>query len=61
MSKYFQELTIKDAFMFAAVMSDEEKCQKLLEMALNMKIASKDQYIQSLECSIADIKRSRSW
>ncbi len=56
MSKYFQELTIKDAFMFAAVMSDEEKCQKLLEMALNMKIASKDQYIQSLECSIADIK-----
>ncbi len=38
MSKDFQKLTIKDAFMFAAVMSDEEKCQKLLEMALNMKI-----------------------
>ena len=30
MKKSFQELTIKDPFMFAATMSDEEQCGKWL-------------------------------
>lgn len=33
-----QDLTIKDAFMFAAVMSDAEQCRHLLELVLEMKI-----------------------
>lgn len=36
--KRLQDLTIKDAFMFAAVMSDEEQCRHLLELVLNTKI-----------------------
>lgn len=38
MSRNFQELTIKDSFMFAAVMSDENQCRELLELILEMKI-----------------------
>ena len=38
MKKRLQDLTIKDAFMFAAVMSDEEQCRHLLELVLNTKI-----------------------
>ena len=38
MHKSFKELTIKDAFMFAAVMADEEKCRQFLSMALEMDI-----------------------
>ena len=38
MSKNFQDLTIKDAFMFAAVMSDEKQCQRFLELVLETKI-----------------------
>lgn len=38
MRKKLQDLTIKDAFMFAAVMSDTEKCRRLLELVLGMKI-----------------------
>ena len=38
MRKKLQDLTIKDAFMFAAVMSDAEKCRRLLELVLDMKI-----------------------
>lgn len=40
MSKEFQELTIKDTFMFAAVMADNEQCRKFLELSLGMKILS---------------------
>lgn len=36
--KSFQELTIKDAFMFAAVMSDPERCQQLLKLVLELDI-----------------------
>ena len=39
MKKTFQELTIKDPFMFAATMSDEEQCKAFLEIVLEMKIA----------------------
>ena len=39
MKKTFQELTIKDPFMFAATMSDEEQCKAFLEMVLEMEIA----------------------
>ena len=38
MSKQFKDLTIKDAFMFAAVMSDPEQCRRLLQLILNMDI-----------------------
>ena len=38
MRRNFQDLTIKDAFMFAAVMSDENQCRKLLEIVLETKI-----------------------
>ena len=38
MKKTLQQLTIKDNFMFAAVMSMEDNCKKLLEMILNIEI-----------------------
>ena len=38
MKKSFQELTIKDPFMFAATMSDEEQCRRLLSIVLKMDI-----------------------
>ena len=34
--KTLQELTIKDNFMFAAVMMDPENCRRLLELALEI-------------------------
>ncbi|MEE1243755.1 Rpn family recombination-promoting nuclease/putative transposase [Frisingicoccus sp.] len=37
--KTLKELTIKDNFMFGAVMSDEENCRRFLEMVLGFKIA----------------------
>ena len=37
--KKLQELTIKDNFMFGAVMVDEELCREFLELALGFKIA----------------------
>ncbi|WP_346698103.1 hypothetical protein [Catenibacillus scindens] len=38
MSKPFKDLTIKDAFMFAAVMVDPDQCDPFLEMVLGMDI-----------------------
>ena len=38
MSTNFKDLTIKDAFMFAAVMSDGEQCRRFLELVLERKI-----------------------
>ena len=38
MSKQFKDLTIKDAFMFAAVMSDPEQCLQLLRLILDMEV-----------------------
>ena len=38
MKKQLKNLTIKDNFMFAAVMLDEENCKGFLERALQMKI-----------------------
>ena len=37
--KTFQDLTIKDNFMFGAVMMDEEICRELLELVLGFRIA----------------------
>ena len=34
--KKLQDLTIKDAFMFAAVMSDAEQCKLLLALILDV-------------------------
>ena len=36
--KTLQELTLKDNFMFGAVMSDERNCKRLLEMILQFPI-----------------------
>ncbi|MBQ0000741.1 MAG: Rpn family recombination-promoting nuclease/putative transposase [Clostridiales bacterium] len=38
--KTLQELTIKDNFMFSAVMIDEENCRRLLELVLRIPIAN---------------------
>ena len=35
----FKDLTIRDAFMFAAVMSDPEICRRVLELALGIPIS----------------------
>lgn len=37
--KKLQELTIKDNFMFGAVMMDEENCRRLLEISLGFPVA----------------------
>ena len=37
--KTLQELTLKDNFMFGAVMLDEDNCRKFLEMSLEFQIA----------------------
>ena len=39
MGKKLKELTIKDNFMFGAVMSDPENCRELLEMVLSISIS----------------------
>ena len=36
---YLQDLTIRDAFMFAAVMSNPEICRGVLELALGIPIS----------------------
>ena len=38
-TKKFKDLTIRDAFMFAAVMTDPEICRKVLELALGIPIS----------------------
>ena len=38
MGRKLRELTIKDDFMFGAVMSDPENCRELLEMILGISI-----------------------
>ena len=38
-TRKFKDLTIRDAFMFAAVMSDSEICRKVLELALRIPIS----------------------
>lgn len=38
MGRKLRELTIKDDFMFGAVMSDQENCRELLEMILGISI-----------------------
>lgn len=38
MKKTLQDLTIKDPFMFAAIMSDEERCKEFLSMVLKKEI-----------------------
>lgn len=38
-TRKFKDLTIRDAFMFAAVMSDSEICRRVLELALGIPIS----------------------
>ena len=38
-TRTFKDLTIRDAFMFAAVMSDPEICRRVLELALGIPIS----------------------
>lgn len=37
-SKKFRDLTIKNNFMFGAVMCDEQNCKEFLELVLQMPI-----------------------
>lgn len=53
MSNFLQNLTIKDAFMFAAVMSDEEQCRHLLELVLDTKVGIGIGY-EDFECKCCD-------
>lgn len=46
MKKTLQDLTIKDNFMFGAVMTDPENCKGLLELLLHKKL---DRIIVSTE------------
>ncbi len=41
-NKRLQDLTIKDNFMFCAVMSEEENCTRFLEMVLGFPISRID-------------------
>ena len=47
--KTLQELTLKDNFLFGAVMSDENNCRRLLELILQIPI---ERVIVSKEKSI---------
>ena len=38
-TRKFKDLTIRDAFMFAAVMSDPEICRRVIELALGIPIS----------------------
>ena len=38
-TRKFKDLTIRDAFMFAAVMSDPDICRRVLELALGIPIS----------------------
>lgn len=38
-TRKFKDLTIRDAFLFAAVMTDQEICRKVLELSLGIPIA----------------------
>lgn len=58
MSKTFEELTIKDNFMFGAVMKNPEKCKAVLECILDIKIR-KIEYPE-LEKTINNTYESRS-
>ena len=49
MKKTLQDLTIKDNFMFGAVMTDPENCKGLLELLLHKKL---DRIIVSTEKSM---------
>ena len=53
-----QELTIKDNFMFGAVMVDEELCKEFLELALGFRIFQ-DGFVQKLQDAVRNVKASR--
>ena len=40
--KTLQELTLKDNFLFAAVMMEQENCKRLLELALGLEIQQRN-------------------
>lgn len=70
--KTLQELTLKDNFMFAAVMLDPENCKGVLERALDIKInhvnvqyvrsgkiQHGDTYVEQLSASVNRVKSDR--
>lgn len=66
MRKTYQELEFKDAFMFAAVMSDAESCRGVLERILGIPIRKvmvhkeeNDLLITKLRTQITDLKKNR--
>ena len=67
-----QDLTIKDNFMFGAVMVDEELCKEFLELALGFKFLKyvkagldestedfQDDFVQRLQDAVRNVKASR--
>ena len=67
-----QDLTIKDNFMFGAVMVDEELCREFLELALGFKFLKyvkagldestedfQDDFVQRLQDAVRNVKASR--
>lgn len=57
--KTLQELTIKDNFMFGAVMSDAENCRGLLEITLGFPIARVEVNLCGLVTTGNDLEQLR--
>lgn len=57
-TKRLKELTIKDNFMFGAVMMDEDNCKGLLERVLEIPIDRVDVSKEKASCIIRSIKVS---
>lgn len=56
MNTPLKDLTIKNNFMFAAVMSDEENCKGFLERALPIKIEHVEISTEKISFIILNIK-----
>ena len=61
--KKLQELTIKDNFMFGAVMCDEKNCKKFLKfVGADLQESTEDyedEFVKELQKSVAHVKTSR--
>ena len=61
--KKFLELTIKDNFMFGAVMCDEKNCKKFLKfVGADLQESTEDyedEFVKELQKSVAHVKTSR--
>ncbi len=53
--KTLKELTLKDNFMFGAVMSDENNCRRLLELILQFPIEREEGKAEGLGLAIMEL------